>query len=92
MEVAFKNKFPSAPLQGALKNITDLDVVGWFLGGQKGTRAGRISPRFLSCVLTPLAEKRPKTWENNRKKIGFGFFVDFFVKTFRHVFFVKRSL
>jgi hypothetical protein len=28
--------------QGALiKKVTDLDVVGWFLGGQKSTRAGQ---------------------------------------------------
>jgi hypothetical protein len=30
-------------VQGALKKVlTDLGVVGWFLGGQKSTRAGQI--------------------------------------------------
>jgi hypothetical protein len=59
-------------------------------------------PRFfLSCFLTPLTEKRPKTWfiKSGKKSIlDFGFFVDFFVNAiqklfdFRHDFFVKHFL
>jgi hypothetical protein len=36
-----------------------------------------------------LPEKRPKNVIKNREKIGFGFLVEFFVKAFRHDFFVK---
>jgi hypothetical protein len=34
---------------GTPKQMTDPDVVGWFLGGQKNTRAGHFFRFFLSC-------------------------------------------
>jgi hypothetical protein len=66
------------------KKTTDAYVVGWFLGGQKRTRAGQI------VLNSPRRETPKNVIKTNREEIGFGFFVDFFVKAFRHDFFVKR--
>jgi hypothetical protein len=49
-------------IQGALKTkMSGLDVVGWFLGGQKPKNyQGWSDLFFISYFLTPLTEKRPK--------------------------------
>jgi hypothetical protein len=44
--------------------------------------------RFFELPSPRNAQKRDK--KKIEKKIGFGFFVDFFVKTFRHDFFCKK--
>jgi hypothetical protein len=77
--------------QGALKKqMTDPYVVGWFPGGQKSTRAGQSFSRdFCRVFELPSPRNAQKYDQKNREKIGFGFLVDFFVKTFRHDFFCK---
>jgi hypothetical protein len=73
--------------QGALKKkVTDPYVVGWFLGGQKSTRAGQIFFRdfFIVFFYSPHRETPKNVIKENREKIGLGFF--------RHDFFVKRFL
>jgi hypothetical protein len=48
---------------------------------------------FFSVFLNSPHQETPKNViQQNREKIGLGFFVDFFVKTFRHDFFLKRFL
>jgi hypothetical protein len=52
-------------------------VIGWFLGGQKSTRAGQFSPDFLGrCFELPFPSKEqtPKNVIKIKKieKIGFG--------------------
>jgi hypothetical protein len=76
------------------KKVTDPYVVGWFLRGQKSTRAGQIFFRdfFILFLNSPHQETPKNVIKKNREKIGLGFFVDFFVKTFRQDFFVKRFL
>jgi hypothetical protein len=54
-----------------------------------GGSEAKKGPYFYGVFLTPLTKKRPKICEGNREKIGFGFFVNLFVNTFRHEFFVK---
>jgi hypothetical protein len=78
--------------QGALKKqLTGLGVVGWFLRGQKSTRAGQIFCEIFYRVLELPLPKNPKNVINKfERKIGFRFFVDFFVKTFREDFLVNR--
>jgi hypothetical protein len=67
-------------------------VDGWFLGGQKSTRAGWIFLRFFIVFLNaPHRETPKKVIKENREKVGFGFLSIFFL-TFRHNFFVKRFL
>jgi hypothetical protein len=63
-------------------------VVGWFLGGQKSTRVGQIFLReFFIVVLNSPRRETPKNVINKiEKKSVLDFFVDFFVKTFRHDF------
>jgi hypothetical protein len=81
-------------MQGALKNkTTDLDVVGWFFGGQKRTRAGQICfPRFVYRVFDlPSPRNAHKRDKQIREKYGFVFFGRFLVKTFRHGFFCKND-
>jgi hypothetical protein len=74
------------------KNTTDLDAVGWFLGGHKSTSAGQIVFRDLFIVfLTSHHRETPINVINKNKKNAVLFFlVDFFVKTFRHNLFVTR--
>jgi hypothetical protein len=64
--------------------VTDLDVVGWFLGGQKSTRVGQVFFRdFLIVFLhSPHRETPKNVIKKNREKIGFGFLVDVFEKLF----------
>jgi hypothetical protein len=88
--------FPRASLARGTqkKKVTDPYVVGWFLGGQKSTRAGQIFFReFFIVFLNSPHRETPKNVikENrlNREKIGLGFFCRFFCKSFRHDFFVK---
>jgi hypothetical protein len=75
---------PTACEGHSKKKVTDLDVVGWFLGGQKSTRVGQFFFEiFLSCFCTPLTEKRPKTrFKKIEKKSVLDFLVDFFEKLF----------
>jgi hypothetical protein len=48
--------------QGALKNkMTDLDVIGWFLGGQKRKVEYFLLITFVLLFFTPLTEKHLKT-------------------------------
>jgi hypothetical protein len=59
--------------------MTDTYVVGWFLGGQKSTKAGHIFSIFFIVPLNSPHRETPKNViKKNREKIGFGFFVDFF--------------
>jgi hypothetical protein len=67
--------------RGTQKQLTDLGVVGWVLGGKKSTRS------FFNCGFElPSPRNAQKRDKKNREKIDFGFFVDCFVKTFRHDF------
>jgi hypothetical protein len=59
--------------------VTGLGVVGWFLGGQKSTRAGQF---FEGDFFNRVFELPSPRNAQKREKVGFGFFVDFFVKTF----------
>jgi hypothetical protein len=45
---------------------------------------------FIVCLNSPHRETPKNVTKKNREKIGFGFLIDFFVKPFRHDFFVKR--
>jgi hypothetical protein len=62
------------------KKVTDLGVVGWFLGGQKSTRVGQIFVRdfFIVFLNSPHRETPKNVIKQNREKIGFGFFCRFF--------------
>jgi hypothetical protein len=63
--------------------MTDPDVVGWFLGGQQSTRAGQFfAPDFIVFFYSAHRETPKNMVKKKRKKIGIGFFVDFFVKRF----------
>jgi hypothetical protein len=77
--------------KGPQNKMTDLGVVGWFLGGQGSTRTGQIFGEIFFRVFelpSPKnAQKRDK--QKNNKKFGLGFFVDSAVKTLRHDFFCK---
>jgi hypothetical protein len=73
--------------------LTAFGVVGWFLGGRKSTRVDHIFCEILNRVFDlPSPRNAQKRDKQNVEKTGFGFFVDFFVKTFRHDFFGKRFL
>jgi hypothetical protein len=64
--------------QGALKKkVTDPYVVGWFLGGQKSTRASPIFPRdfYIVFLNSPHRETPKNVIKIVLKKIGFGFFL-----------------
>jgi hypothetical protein len=45
---------------------------------------------FIVFLNSPHRETPKNVIQKNRKQIGFGFFIEFFVKTFRHDFFAKR--
>jgi hypothetical protein len=62
------------------KKVTDLGVVGWFLGGQKSTRVGHIFFRdfFIVFLNSPHRETPKNVIKKNREKIGFGFFCRLF--------------
>jgi hypothetical protein len=66
------------------KKVTDLDVVGWFLGGQKSTRVGQIfSEIFYRVFELPSprnVQKRDK--KKIEKKSVLDFLVDLFEKLF----------
>jgi hypothetical protein len=80
--------------QKSKKKVTDLDVVGWFLGGQKSTRAGQVFFRdfFIVFLNSPHRETPKNVMKTNREKIGFGFFWSIFLIFFSTRFFVKRFL
>jgi hypothetical protein len=65
--------------QGALKkNTTGLDVVGWFLGGQKSTSAGQISPEFFYRVFDLTSPRKAHKRGNEKsRKTRFCFFCRF---------------
>jgi hypothetical protein len=76
------------------KKPTDPDVVGWFLGGQKSTRAGQFFfylfyRAFEIPSQTRNTEKHKNVMKANREKSG-GFFLvkTFFDKSFCKTFFV----
>jgi hypothetical protein len=68
--------------------MTDLGVVGWFLGGQKSTRAGqnKLCDFFIVLLNCPHRETPENAINKNREKMGFGFFVDFLLKLFDMIF------
>jgi hypothetical protein len=68
--------------------MTDLGVVGWFLGGQKSTRAGQFFFRdFLIVFLnSPRRETAKNVIKKIEKKSGLDFLVDFFEKLFDTIF------
>jgi hypothetical protein len=75
------------PLQGPAKTISVTPVVGGWVRGQKRTRIRLNFNSFFHGVFELPHRETPKKME---KKIGFGFFVDFFwLKTFRHDFVCK---
>jgi hypothetical protein len=76
------------------RKVTDPYVVGWFLGGQKSTRVGQIFFRdfFIVFLNSPHRETPKNVIKKIEKQSVWDFFVDFFVKTFRHDFFVKHFL
>jgi hypothetical protein len=90
--------------KGPPKKSVDLVALLWLVVGRgseakKGQRTG--VGLFFSVFFwwsfelpSPPNKKRPKTKTglNKTEKIGFGFFVDFFVKFFDTICFVKRFL
>jgi hypothetical protein len=86
-----KSPFTKGPFK---KKRTDLDVVGWFLGGQNGTRAAYFVgyPMSMLFFLLPLlTEKHPKTrLKKSRKKLFF-VRVGVFEKKQRHFFPQKKG-
>jgi hypothetical protein len=80
---------PGVPGQGALKKkVTDLGVVGWFLGGQKSTRIGQIFFRdfFIVFLNSPHRETPKNVIKKIEKKSVLDFFVVFFEKLFDTIF------
>jgi hypothetical protein len=69
----------AAPKGHSKKKVTDLGVVGWFLGGQKSTRVGQICFRvfFIVFLNSPHRETPKNVIKKNQEKIGFGFFCRF---------------
>jgi hypothetical protein len=67
------------------KKVTDLDVVGWFLGGQKSTRVGQFFlGDFFIVFLNSPHRKTSKNVIKQIEKISFfgGIFWSIFVKNF----------
>jgi hypothetical protein len=77
-------------LQNKSKSATS--VVGGWVRGQKRTSARFPPDLFIAFLNCPQRETPKNVIKGNREKIGFGFIVDFFVKTFRHDFSVKRFM
>jgi hypothetical protein len=79
---------PTSVFLGALKNkLTDLGVVGWFLGGQKVPGLVSFFVRFFIVFLNSPHRETPKNViKTNREKIGFGF-LSIFYKNFSTRFF-----
>jgi hypothetical protein len=73
---------PTASARGALKKkVTDLGVVGWFLGAQKSTRAGQVCFRdfFIVFLNSPHRNTSKNAIKNKiEKKSVLDFLVDFF--------------
>jgi hypothetical protein len=66
---------------------------GWLVPRRpESTKAGHIFLRDLFIVFlnSPHRDTPKNVIKKNCEKIGVGFFVDFFVKTFRHDFFLQR--
>jgi hypothetical protein len=63
-------------------------VVGGWVRVRKRTRVRIVLKYFFNRVFElPSSRNAQKRDKKNREKVGFGFLVDFFVKTFRHDFF-----
>jgi hypothetical protein len=70
------------PARGRQKKIGD--PRGEWVGGRTKRGWVRLKRKYFDIIFIekrPITNKRDKT---NLKKIGFGFLVEFFVKTFRH--------
>jgi hypothetical protein len=74
--------------RGRQKQIGDPQVVGGWVRGQKSTRVRFFVDFFNRVFELPSPRNAPKRDKTIEEKIGFGFLVDFFVKTFRHDFLV----
>jgi hypothetical protein len=70
------------------KKVTDLGVVGWFLGGQKSTRVGQIFFRdffsrfYYSVFKLPSPRNAQKRDKKKSRKNRFWIFLSTFLKNF----------
>jgi hypothetical protein len=69
--------------------VTGLDVVGWFLGSQKGTRAGQFFSRFFIVLLNSPHRETPKNVINKIEKKSVLGFLSIFGKNFSTRLFCK---
>jgi hypothetical protein len=78
--------------QGAINKTNDGPWGGWLVPRRPKKYQGwsDFFARFFNRVFElPSPRNAHKRDKKKLRKIGFGFFVDFFVKTFRHDFFCK---
>jgi hypothetical protein len=90
---AFSPGSPGLTKQGALKKKRRTPT--WLVGSSEAKKVPglvRFFPDFFIVFLNSPHRETPKNVIKKSRKIGFGFFVVFFAKTFRHDFFVKRFL